>query len=109
MRGSQCSQRPFGPRPKPITRPAQLQVPITISDPTITSEGDKFNPAPKEVTVRPGDLVLADQDGVVIVPRENVEEVVRLAEKGRAEDECACEIFRAGMPVNKSFAKNRTK
>lgn len=33
------------------------------------------------VTVRPGDLVVGDYDGVVVVPREHVEEVILNAEK----------------------------
>lgn len=45
------------------------------------------------VTVNPGDLVVGDADGVVIIPRENAEEIVaRAAEKVQAEAKRVAEI-----------------
>ncbi|SNX85539.1 uncharacterized protein MEPE_04248 [Melanopsichium pennsylvanicum] len=94
----------------PFTRPSEINVPVTISDPTLQGKvwEDKNNPRWPSVTVRPGDYVLADLDGVVIVPPAIAEEVIRLAEKGRMEDEKCMEDIRAGMPVKAAFAKNRT-
>lgn len=94
----------------PFTRPSELMVPITISDPTLEGkEGMQGkNPKAPSVTVRPGDWVLADLDGVVVVPPEKAEEVIRLAEKGRREDEGCMRDIKAGMPVKEAFAKNRT-
>ncbi|SPO27459.1 uncharacterized protein UTRI_10576 [Ustilago trichophora] len=94
----------------PFTRPSELNVPITISDPTTEGkegEGSK-NPKMPSVTVRPGDLVLADMDGVVIVPPSVAADVIRQAEKGRREDEKCMQDIKAGMPVKEAFAKNRT-
>ena len=95
----------------PFTRPSELMVPITITDPSTHGvEGDnRTNPKMPAVTVRPGDFVLADIDGVVIVPPEAADAVVRLAEKGRREDEACMRDIKAGMPVKQAFAKNRTK
>jgi regulator of RNase E activity RraA len=50
-----------------------------------------------EVTVRPGDLVMADEDGVVIIPRERAPEVLDAARR-LAERETAIEAdVRAGV------------
>lgn len=57
------------------------------------------------VVVRPGDLVLADHDGVVVVPGEAGHEVVeRAEEKIRAEDAVRAELAR-GLPVAEAFRR----
>jgi len=57
------------------------------------------------VTFSPGDLVLADDDGVVVVPREAESEVLRLAwEKVHAENVVRDEI-RAGAKATDVFRK----
>jgi 4-hydroxy-4-methyl-2-oxoglutarate aldolase len=48
------------------------------------------------VVVNPGDVVVADSDGVVIVPRGHAEEVVRLGQQRIAKEEQARERFRNG-------------
>jgi 4-hydroxy-4-methyl-2-oxoglutarate aldolase len=48
-----------------------------------------------EVLVNPGDLMIADEDGVVAVPRQVVDEVIRLAvEKVAREDDSRAELMR---------------
>jgi 4-hydroxy-4-methyl-2-oxoglutarate aldolase len=47
--------------------------------------------------VRPGDVVLADVDGVVVVPRERLAEVVEAAAKREAAEEGKRAQFRAGV------------
>ena len=50
----------------------------------------------EDLTVRPGDLVIGDNDGVVVVPRDRVAEVVAASEK-RDDDEVAiCRRLEAG-------------
>ena len=46
--------------------------------------------------VRPGDAIVADVDGVVVVPRENVAEVARLGEERRDKEAKARERLRTG-------------
>ena len=47
-----------------------------------------------EVLVNPGDLVFADWDGVIVVPRASVEEVMRLAlDKATREDSSRAELM----------------
>lgn len=94
----------------PFTRPSELMVPITIADPTTEGkDGETGNPKMPNVTVRPGDYVLADIDGVVIVPPSVAEDVIRLATRGRQEDDKCMHDIKAGMPVKEAFAKNRSK
>jgi 4-hydroxy-4-methyl-2-oxoglutarate aldolase len=46
--------------------------------------------------VRPGDAIIGDLDGVVVVPRKSVPEVVELAKQRQAKEAAARERFRAG-------------
>lgn len=51
------------------------------------------------VTVRPGDLVVADDTGVVCVPLEKAEEVLRLAQETAAREKRNAELLLGGMSV----------
>ena len=55
------------------------------------------------VEVRAGDLVLADYDGVVVVPAALAEEAVRLAEEKVAGENLVREKLAEGMPVAEAF------
>jgi 4-hydroxy-4-methyl-2-oxoglutarate aldolase len=46
--------------------------------------------------VRPGDVIVGDADGVVVVPRENAAEVARLGGERVAKEEKTRERLRAG-------------
>ena len=46
--------------------------------------------------VRPGDVIVADVDGVVVVPRERAAEVAQLSDQRRIKEEKARERLRAG-------------
>jgi 4-hydroxy-4-methyl-2-oxoglutarate aldolase len=45
--------------------------------------------------VHPGDVIIADQDGVVVVPREHAAEVAKLAQQRQAKEERTRERLRA--------------
>ncbi|MDF5756926.1 RraA family protein [Spongiactinospora sp. TRM90649] len=51
------------------------------------------------VTVDPGDLVLADVNGVVFVPRDRADEVIAVAERLAARERAMIEAVRAGESV----------
>jgi len=55
------------------------------------------------VQVEPGDLVLGDHDGVVIVPAALGEEIVTLAEEKVANESTVREKLAEGMPVSEAF------
>jgi len=59
------------------------------------------------VEVNPGDFAFADDDGVVIIPKEIIEEVVSKAER-RVKNESAFRVaVKNGMSVTKAFQKYR--
>lgn len=88
----------------PFTRPSELQIPLTIVDPTLP-KGDEF----PEITVHPGDLVLADLDGVVVVRPDVVEKVLELAGKGREVDAKCMEDLKNGKGIQETFKLHRGK
>ena len=118
---------------RPFTRPSALNVPLTISDgratgalPSSSSSlplssppsspstggsgaGSGSGPGSSGVEVNPGDWIVADEDGVVCVPREMLARVCAVAEKGRREDEKCREDIIAGKGVQASFDKWRGK
>lgn len=64
-------------------------------------------PAFPDTVVVPGDIIVADIDGVVVIPKGKVGEVVELAERGKMIDERVAKDLKAGRGVAESFAKWR--
>jgi regulator of RNase E activity RraA len=59
------------------------------------------------ISVRPGDLVFADVDGIVVVPQEVADEAIRKAwEKVKGENKVR-DALRAGASVAETFARYR--
>lgn len=87
---------------KPFTRPSALNVPLLIRP----QEQESQWPA---VEVHPGDWIVADEDGVVCVPKHLLEEVKELCEKGRREDAKCKEDIAAGKGVQATFDRWRGK
>jgi 4-hydroxy-4-methyl-2-oxoglutarate aldolase len=67
------------------THPGWLQIPIAIGG----------------AVVRPGDVVLGDDDGVLVVPAERASEIADLALERRRQDEDKDRRLRAGEPIRK--------
>lgn len=59
------------------------------------------------VQVRPGDLVIADQSGVVFVPQERAEEVIATAERIAEREAKMVEAVRAGKSVVEVMAESQ--
>jgi 4-hydroxy-4-methyl-2-oxoglutarate aldolase len=59
-------------------------------------------------TVNPGDVIVADQDGVCVVPRESAEDVVKASQSRIAKEEKSRERLRAGE-LGLDFYGLRTK
>ncbi|KAI8366464.1 ribonuclease E inhibitor RraA/Dimethylmenaquinone methyltransferase [Choanephora cucurbitarum] len=77
-----------------FVRPSEIQVPITLS-------------RESSVIVQPGDIIVADVDGVVCVPRDLVEKVIQSCEKYVAIDDQCMETLKEGYGVKETFAKYR--
>ncbi len=77
----------------PYTRPSAVNIPIQLGP----------------VTVQPGDIIVADEDGVVCVPSNLVDATVEYAKKGREIDERCMEDIKAGKGVQASFKLHRGK
>lgn len=93
----------------PFTRPSAVQIPLTLSSPPeSTSDSDSGSAFPA-LTVEPGDYVVGDNDGVVVVPKGIVDQVLELAAKGREVDERCMQDIKAGLGVQASFKKHRGK
>lgn len=90
----------------PFTRPSAVNVPLLIRPlGAIAADENAFPPA----EVRPGDWMVADEDGVVCVPKDMEDKVVELAAKGRDIDARCLEDIKAGSGVQASFKKHRGK
>ena len=55
------------------------------------------------VVFSPGDLVVADLDGVVVVPQEVEEEVIQIAWKKAHSENDFRDSFKKGMTVSEAF------
>ena len=87
----------------PFVRPSAINVPLVIQ-PQDNAEGPNAFPA---VTVEPGDWIVADEDGVVCIPKDMVDEVVKVAGTGRNIDARVLEDIKAGKGVQASFKLHR--
>lgn len=95
----------------PFTRPSRLGEAVTIHTPHTPdgSSNARVDPPFPCLTVNSSDIVLADVDGVVIVPRSQVIEAVELAKKGREVDAKCLADLKKGRGVRETFKKHRSK
>ncbi|KAG8829872.1 hypothetical protein FRC17_005876 [Serendipita sp. 399] len=93
---------------RPFTRPSEIEVPLTIGchlTSVASAESEEWPP----VVINPGDWIVADLDGVVVIPRHQMEAVRELCRKGREIDERCKQDIIAGLGVAESFKKHRGK
>ncbi|KAA1113263.1 hypothetical protein PGT21_026751 [Puccinia graminis f. sp. tritici] len=94
-----------------FTRPSRIQVPITIH-PVADSFGSSnmnkqimFPPT----TVNPYDIIVGDEDGVVVIPHAEIEEVIKLCTKDTQVDQKCLEHLKAGHTIANTFSQFRGK
>ncbi|CAO1622627.1 unnamed protein product [Sympodiomycopsis kandeliae] len=93
----------------PFTRAARLGCSLHFPSQQPTTSGSESNPTFPSATLEPVDLILADVDGVVFVPRKLVVQVVELAEKGRKVDELCMSDLQKGRGIAETFKDRRGK
>ncbi|KAH8901779.1 RraA-like protein [Thozetella sp. PMI_491] len=77
--------------------PSELNVPVNLQS------------SIQEAIINPGDFIIADQDGVVVLPNDLAEEVLKVIPAiARADEKCA-EAIKGGMSVQEAFATYRGK
>ena len=86
----------------PFTRPSEVQSTLSIQ---AQPQGRGF----VDTIVSPYDIIVADEDGVVCVPKQIAEEVARVAGIGREVDAKCMEDIQAGVGVQESFRRHRGK
>ncbi|CAO3633021.1 unnamed protein product [Cunninghamella blakesleeana] len=77
-----------------FTRPSELQIPVT------------FEHSP-DVVIHPGDIMVADLDGVVCIPKSLVDQVITNCEKYTAIDEKCMQDLKKGFGIQETFKKHR--
>ncbi|KAI5207652.1 hypothetical protein AUEXF2481DRAFT_402684 [Aureobasidium subglaciale EXF-2481] len=80
-----------------FTRASALNVPVQFTSPTQT----------RPLTINPGDLILADLDGVVVLPAEHAEKCLEICEERFKIDEQTMAALRAGEPMGPTLARLR--
>jgi len=61
----------------------------------------------EDLWVHPGDLLVGDQDGVVVVPPSLVDQVVQLCQERKEIDEKTMRDLHAGAEMGPTIAKHR--
>lgn len=74
-----------------FVRPSEIQVPITLSN----------------ILVQPGDMMVADLDGVICVPQHLVSDVINNCKKYVAIDDQCMKALKEGHGVKETFKKYR--
>lgn len=85
------------------TRVAEVQVPVVVN-----ADPQQLGGLPV-VTVSPGDLLIADENGVVCVPKALEKNVLKLASNGREADAGCLKDIQSGLGVAESFRRHRGK
>ncbi|KAI4719173.1 RraA-like protein [Aureobasidium sp. EXF-10727] len=80
-----------------FTRASGLNVPVQF-----TSDEQQ-----RPLTINPGDLILADLDGVVVVPVEHAEQCLQICEERFEIDEKTMAALQAGEPMGATLARLR--
>lgn len=86
-----------------FVRPSQLDIPLRIPANQIP-DGVRW----PDTTVNPGDILVCDIDGCVVIPQSRVGEVIQLAEKGVEIDQKIAKALGEGMGVAEAMKKYRT-
>ena len=85
----------------PFTRTSEVNIPLHIAP--------IYPDLAERVTVLPEDWIVADEDGVVCVPRVLELDAIQLAEAGKRVDDFCLKDIRSGRPIQDTFQTYRGK
>jgi len=80
-----------------FTRSSELNVPVSYGNVEVGGE----------VTIRPGDYIMGDVDGVVVVPEDKVEECMHLCQERYDIDEETRRCLERGEPMGPTIKRLR--
>jgi regulator of RNase E activity RraA len=80
-----------------FTKASAINVPVQFTSPT----------QQRALTINPGDLILADLDGVVVVPVEHAEKCLEICEERSKIDEQTMAALKAGESMGSALARLR--
>ena len=80
-----------------FTKASLLNAPVQFTSPT----------QHRPITINPGDLILADLDGVVVLPVEHAEKCLELCEERFKIDEQTMAALKSGEPMGPTIARLR--
>lgn len=87
----------------PFTRPSAVQIPLRIQPASASMLPTSF----PTLEVHPFDVILADEDGVVVISPDVVETVIQLVIEGKRVDElCRVDLLH-GRGIAETFAHHR--
>ena len=89
----------------PFTRPSLLNEPIILPLPHLALSSPDL--ADASLTIHPGDFLLADEDGVVVIPKDLIDDVIREAGARREIDDLCAKDLKAGKGVAETFKLRR--
>jgi len=91
-----------------FTSPSQVNIPLLITPQADAAAAEDEETFPS-VEVHPGDWIVADESGVICVPRELESTVVGVAEEERRIDELRMLDIKAGQSLRKVLETHRAK
>ncbi len=77
--------------------------------PRLTTVGINVPVICGDILVHPGDMVVGDDDGVIVIPRDRAEEIVRMAEEIEETEGQMVEYLKQGHTLIETFNKYRGK
>ncbi|WRT66290.1 uncharacterized protein IL334_003243 [Kwoniella shivajii] len=87
-------------------RPSEYDIPLEIPVESIVEPRTGLENKGKTI-VNPGDILVGDIDGVVVIPFDKVEEVIKVAQEGKAVDEKVRIDLEKGKGVRETMKKWR--
>ena len=86
--------------------PAELLKVVGVNVPVKLAHNEA---CPQDMEIRPGDILIGDLNGVVVLPAELAEQALELIRKGVAGDDKVMEAIRGGMSFEEATGKFRVR